>query len=122
MIQALTIAVAVFFIAMGVVTLVHPGIIGATFGHTLTVDGRNEVRAVYGGFGVLVGVVIALAPTLPAFRPGIYFAVSIALAGMALGRFASALVERPRAFYPCWFYCGGEILMALVLLEAALTA
>ena len=54
--------VAAFFVAMGVLALVAPERILATFGTTgLTVEGRNEVRAVYGGFGVAVGVLLVAA-------------------------------------------------------------
>jgi hypothetical protein len=43
-------------------------------------------------------------------------AIATALAGMAGGRLVAALVERPRRFYPCWFYALAEALMAAVLL------
>ena len=45
------------FIAMGVMALLRPAQVLAYFGlHNLTPDLRNEVRAVYGGFGVALPV------------------------------------------------------------------
>jgi hypothetical protein len=113
------VGVAVFFVAMGALALLAPERIVATFGTTgLTADGRNEVRAVYGGFGVAVGVLLVVTAGNLALRPGVLAAIAAALAGMAGGRLVAALVERPGRFYPCWFYTGAEALMAAVLLAA----
>jgi membrane associated rhomboid family serine protease len=73
---------------------------------------------VYGGFGIAVGVVLLVATASPALRPGVYVALAAALGGMAGGRLVAAVVERPRGFYPCWFYCLAEMLMAAVLVAA----
>jgi hypothetical protein len=111
--------VGIFFLAMGVLALVAPERVAAIFGTTgLTADGRNEVRAVYGGFGVAVGVLLIVATGNPALRPGVLATIAAALGGMAGGRLVAALVERPRRFYPCWFYCVAETLMAAVLIAA----
>jgi hypothetical protein len=112
-------AVAVFFVAMGAIALVAPEWIVAPFGTAgLTADGRNEVRAVYGGFGVAIGVLLVVALRHPALRSGVLLAVATALAGMAGGRLVAAGVERPVRFYPCWFYAVAEALMAALLLAA----
>jgi len=111
---------SLFFLAMGLVALVVPERITATFGTpTLTVDGRNEVRAVYGGFGLAIGVLLLAAERLPAIRQGALVAVAVALAGMAGGRLVAAALERPRTFYPAWFYCAVETVGAVALLVAA---
>ena len=56
-------AVAVFFVLMGLMGLFTPERIQAPFGTTVqTVEGRNEVRAVYGGFGIAM----ACEPGMPA--------------------------------------------------------
>lgn len=108
--------VIVFFVGMGLLALASPEAITRPFGMpTLTPAGRNEVRAVYGGFGLAVAGVLVLALYTPALRAGVLLAVAASLAGMAGGRLIAALVERPRAFYPSWFYCGLESVMALVL-------
>ena len=112
--------VGVFFLAMGLVALAVPERVSATFGTpTLTAEGRNEVRAVYGGFGVALGVLLLVAPRLPAIRQGVLVCAAVALAGMAAGRVLALAVERPRRFYPCGFYLTVEALMAAVLFAAA---
>ena len=121
-VTALTILVTIFFAGMGLLALVRPEQISGTFGTpSLTADGRNEVRAVYGGFGVAIAVLLATAPLMPALGRGIYVAVAIALVGMAGGRLVAAMVERPRRFYPCWCYCALEAAMAAILLAASVT-
>jgi hypothetical protein len=112
--------VIVFFVGMGLLALASPEAITRPFGiPALTPAGRNEVRAVYGGFGLAVAAMLMLALYTPALRAGILLAVAASLAGMAGGRVVAALVERPKAFYPSWFYCGLETAMALVLWQAA---
>jgi hypothetical protein len=117
--DALVIVIAVFFLGMGLVALAMPERISAIFGQTLTADGRNEVRAVYGGFGVAIAAVLMIAASRPGLRVGVFTAVACALAGMAGGRLVSAAVERPRSFYPAWFYFTAEAVMAAVLFGAA---
>ena len=91
-----------------------------TFGTTsLTPEGRNEVRAVYGGFGLAVAGLLYMALSTPALRPGAFVAVAASLAGMAGGRVVAALIERPKRFYPSWFFGLLETSMALVLWLAA---
>jgi len=115
----LTIAVdlvIVFFIGMGLLALASPESISRINGTpTLTAAGRNEIRAVYGGFGLAVAAVLVLALYTPTLHAGVLLAVAASLAGMAAGRLVAALVERPAAFYPSWFYCGLETAMAVVL-------
>lgn len=115
----LTSAIAVFFLLMGLVGLVAPERITSIFGvPSLTADGRNEVRAVYGGYGVAMSAVLFAAPRLPAIHQGVLACVAAALAGMAGGRIVAALVERPQRFYPSWFWCAVEAVMAVALLAA----
>ena len=60
MVSLLVIAVAVFFLGMGIVALWRPALILGLFGTAVTTsEGRNEVRAVYGGYGVAMGVLLA---------------------------------------------------------------
>ena len=115
----LTIAVdlvIVFFIGMGLLALATPESISRINGTpTLTPAGRNEIRAVYGGFGLAVAAMLVVAMYDPALRAGVLLAVAASVGGMAGGRLVAALVERPTAFYPSWFYCGLETAMAVVL-------
>jgi uncharacterized membrane protein len=58
-----------------------------------TATARNEVQAVYGGFGIAMAVVLLLPYEFPALRNGIGCTVASALAGMAAGRVIAALRE-----------------------------
>jgi hypothetical protein len=119
-VTALIVVIGLFFLSMGLLALASPERISSIFGsHTLTIDGRNEVRAVYGGYGVAMAALLLAAPHLPSIRQGVLLCVAAALAGMAGGRVLALIVERPSTFYPSWFYCGLEAAMALALLAAA---
>ena len=90
--------VALFFAGMGVAALVRPAFIWAPFGvEPTTPESRNEVRAVYGGFGLAVAVLLVVADGKPAdLRDGVLIAVAVSLFGMAAGRVFSGLFE-PKA-------------------------
>lgn len=120
MLTTLVMLVVIFFAGMGLLALAAPDRIAVTFGATvLTPAGRNEIRAVYGGFGLAMAAIILVATRDPTLARGIYLTVAAALGGMAAGRIVSAAVERPRSFYPSWLYCGLETMMALTLFAAA---
>ena len=108
--------VAIFFFGMGVYALALPARVLSFFGvDVTTVDGRNEVRAVYGGFGVAIGVLLFAAGGMPALRSGVFVSVAIGLLGMAAGRVAAAVLDGPPGFFPALFGAV-EIAMAVVLL------
>src|SRR5262245_44384246 len=101
---------------MGLVALAAPEAVSRTFGTlTLTPDGRNEVRAVYGGFGLAVAAMLAGGLYDPELRKGVFLTIAGSLAGMAAGRVIAAVIERPATFYPSWLYCGVELTMATTL-------
>jgi hypothetical protein len=114
---AVIIVIAVFFLGMGVYALAAPAALIRPFGVTLESPvSRSEVRAVYGGFGLAIAAVLGYA----AFRSGdvqkgILITVGVALAGMALGRIVSALVDARTPFYPNWFYFIVEAVAAAAL-------
>lgn len=118
--DAIVLIVAAGFAAMGLGALVRPRDVLAQFGVAVdTADGRNEVRAVYGGFGIAVGVALAVAALGdPSTADGIVVAVAVALAGMAAGRLLSAVVERPSGLFPVWTYFAIEVVGAVVLVLA----
>ncbi len=110
--------VAGFFLAMGVVALWRPERVAGGFGTpSLTRDGRNEVRAVYGGFGVAVALLLVASAWLPALRAGVLAAVAVALGGMALGRLVSAWVDGPPGWIP-WLFGALELVLAAALVLA----
>ena len=88
-------AVAVAFALMGIGALVRPTVVTRQFGiPALTPEGRSEVRAVYGGFGLAVAGMLVIAITTPDLRAGIAITVAVALFGMAVGRVVSAVIDR----------------------------
>lgn len=112
--------VAVLFALMGLYGLARPTQLVAPFGTRVDhVDARNEVRAVYGGFGIAIAVILGLAAAdVGDVRFGVCLAVGAALVGMAFGRLVSAVIERPGAFYPVWFYFLVEVILAGMLFVA----
>ncbi len=112
--ELVVLAVALGFALMGLTALARPAYIGSFFDVRIeSADGRNEVRAVYGGFGLAVALALLLATQRAELRDGVIVCVSLALAGMAGGRLFSALLERP-GFWP-WFFCGIEAAAAALL-------
>lgn len=112
--------VAVFFLGMGLYGLAMPAALIRPFGIALPdATARAEVRAVYGGFGVAIAGVLALAAAGHVAGEGILIAVAAALLGMAFGRLVAGIVDTPKAFYPNWFYFVVELVLAGALLWAA---
>ena len=114
--------VAIFFAGMGAVALVRPAIVWAPFGVAPTTPAsRNEVRAVYGGFGIALAILLVVADNAATgFRDGVLVAIAVALAGMAAGRIVGFVVEpRSARGFPALFGVI-EVLLAAALLGAAL--
>jgi predicted anti-sigma-YlaC factor YlaD len=95
MTAALVTPVALFFLSFSVWALVAP----VPFARIVGLDadtpmGRNEVRAVYGGFGLaMVALCAGALLAWPEFRAGLFLALALALGGMAGGRVVAALVS-----------------------------
>jgi hypothetical protein len=117
----LLIAVAMFFLAMGIYALLAPAALARPFRITIdTPEARSEIRAVYGGFGIAVAAVLIVAAlNVGGLRTGMVVTVAAALAGMALGRLLSRLADKPTPFYPIWFYFCVEAVGAALLVTAA---
>jgi hypothetical protein len=109
--------IAVFFLGMGIYALAAPAALVRPFGITLgEAASRSEVRAVYGGFGLAItGVLVFAAVEQGDIRTGILITVGAALAGMAFGRLAAAVLGDRTAFYPNWFYCLVEAIAAAAI-------
>lgn len=104
--DVIVLIVAAGFVVMGALALVRPADLLTPLGVTVdTADGRNEVSAVYGGFGVALGALLAVAALGdPSTAEGVFVAVAVALLGMAAGRLLSALRERPTGVYPVIYF------------------
>jgi len=112
-------AVAMFFFGMGLYALAAPAALIRPFGVTLSrPESRAEVRAVYGGFGLAIAGVLGYAALHPPASTAILITVAVALAGMAVGRLISAVVDDRTAFYPNWFYFLVEVVLAAALVLA----
>ncbi|MGW5376658.1 DUF4345 family protein [Nocardia sp. NPDC003999] len=120
MAQAVCVIIGVFFLGMGSYAIAAPAALIQPFGIRLTEpSARYEVRAVYGGFGLAMAAVLAVAAIdLAGLRGGIMVAIGAALAGMALGRVLSAVLDERTAFYPTWFYGAVEAIGAAALFLA----
>ena len=115
--DAVLLIVAAAFAAMGAGAIARPRLVLSQFGVPVdTVDGRNEVRAVYGGFGLAIAALLAVAALAdPTTADGIVLSVAVALAGMAAGRLISTAFERPAKTYPVWVYFAIEVAGAAAL-------
>jgi hypothetical protein len=99
------IVVALLFALMGLAAFARPRTLVAPFGLTAdSADARNEVQAVYGGFGLAVAATLAATLWYPHFRDGVVLAVAASLAGMAGGRAVAALRERPGRWPVVFFF------------------
>jgi hypothetical protein len=109
---------ALFLLGMGLSALLRPAFVVSFVGLVpSSADARNEVRAVYGGFGIALAVLLLLTAESAALRPGVLLAVATALLGMATGRLLSLLVERTGR-WPVLFLAV-ETLLGLALLRDA---
>lgn len=113
--------IGIFFLAMGLYALATPAALAAPFNLSVqTPESRSEVRAVYGGFGIAMALVLgAAARDVGDIRTGAVVTVGAALIGMAAGRLVSRLFDTSVRFYPIWFYFGVELVAGSLLLIAA---
>jgi len=111
------IVVALCFAFMGLAAFARPRTLVAPFGLTAdSADSRNEIQAVYGGFGLALAAILLATLWYPQFRAGVIVAVAAALAGMAGGRVIGALRERPGRLPVVFFFV--EAVGAAFLLTA----
>lgn len=110
---------ALAFALMGLVAFTAPVWVTRQFDiPTLSAAGRNEVRAVYGGFGLMMAAMLVIALTAPALRAGIAATVGAALAGMAAGRLISAALDRGIGRFPALYLCIETVGAALLFIYA----
>ena len=111
---------AVFFGVMGVLSMYRPEALPDALGSTnQSADERNEVRAVYGGFGIAIAALLIWTLTDDTHSSGIYLTVSTALIGMAAGRIVDVLVDRERPWiWPTAFFFAAEVAFAAMLFGA----
>ncbi len=104
---------------MGLGAIARPVLVTRQFGiFDLTVAGRNEVRSVYGGFGLAMAAMLAAALWRPELRVGVCLTVAAALAGMAGGRVLSTVIDRRIDRWPAVYMCLEAVVAALLALTA----
>ncbi|HEY4123940.1 MAG TPA: DUF4345 family protein [Rhizomicrobium sp.] len=109
------IIVAIGFALMGLAAFIRPRTLLAMLGLPAeTPDSRNEIQAVYGGFGLAMAGVLIAPHWYPGLTSGIALTVGVALAGMAIGRLIAALRERPGS-WPSIFFVIEAIAAGLLL-------
>ena len=92
--SALVLVVSLGFFVMGIAAIGWPVRFADFVGYkSITPDGSNEVRAVYGGFGVFIAMALMIALRSPYYAPGIYVCAMLALLGMVSGRIVSILFD-----------------------------
>lgn len=106
----------VFFLGMGLIALIRPRHVVGLVGIRLDSGAaRNEIRAVYGGFGLAIAGLLLASVWLPAWQSGVLLAVAVALLGMAGGRVISFLCDGIQRWPVCFFV--GECTLAALLLN-----
>lgn len=96
--------VAVIFAVMGLAAFVRPAAMLAPIGLPAeTVDARNEIQAVYGGFGLAMAAMLIAPLWLPDLGAGPAVVVGIALGGMAFGRVIALIREQRIGKFPAAF-------------------
>ena len=115
--DTLVLVSAGLFAAMGGWALARPTRVVDRFGiDVTTLDGRNEIGAVYGGFGVAVAALLVFAATTDGrgelWIPSI---VSVQCLGMATGRIVSMARDRTRGSRTVWLFVVVELALAVAL-------
>src|SRR5262245_57490840 len=102
------------FAAMGGALLWRPEFLTRLTNVELTtIESRNEVRAVYGGFGIAMAIALLIAAIFSHLYQGILMTIGLALIGMAAGRGYSAWLERPSAMV--WAFLALEAVLGIML-------
>ncbi|CAE7207002.1 unnamed protein product [Symbiodinium natans] len=114
--------VAAFFAGMGLVGIVEPAMVLYFFGmDALPPDLRNEVRGVYGGFGLAIAAVLVFTQRVerrrPAYVLGIRTAIAVSLSGMAAGRLVSWAIEPTTGPWPLVFFAVEVALASLLTIS-----
>ena len=118
--QIVALIAAVLFLGMGITALVRPEFVTSLFAMpTLNADMKNEVRAVYGGFGIAMAMVLAFGSAWEILRPGIQITAGAALVGMALGRVFSLAVDKAIGRNPFIFLILEFVMGSLLLYVGA---
>lgn len=110
------ICAALFFGAIGLTAMIRPQTLlqqGFSI-EAIQPESQNEIRAVYGGFPLVVAGLLLFSLTRPNLSDGILFALAFCSAGMAMGRVVSALIDQKIGRQPALFLVL-ELIVALII-------
>lgn len=108
-------AAGLFYLALGVVALAKPTTLLTGFGlPAQSLDARNEVRAVYGGFPIAVAALVIWSLSGAEHASGILLSLAVASLGMALGRLVSAAIDGSIGRLPALFIAVELVLAAML--------
>ncbi len=97
----ITMLFATLFAAMGMIACYDPDIIARLFyTQPSTIDLRNEIRAVYGGYGLITAILLIISLLE---KPGIVMirlVIGLHLVGMAFTRIISTFIDGVPGAYP----------------------
>lgn len=112
---------AALFVAMGLMAIYDP-VYTLSFlsAGDLGADMRNEVRAVYGGFSIAMGIALFISLRRSPLGKGIVVTVAMAVGGMAAGRLISLTIEMPGTDWPIVFLAIEVVSAALLYLALRL--
>ena len=104
-----------FYLTLGTAALIRPETLLSSFGIGVQGrDGRNEIRAVYGGFPLAVAGMLGFSLLYARLSDGVLLALAVTTLGMAAGRIISALIDRGIGRLPAIFI-GIEVLVAAMI-------
>ena len=80
---------------MGIIAILNPQFVADIVGYKaiLGIDGKNEIRAVYGGFGLLIAGLLYYSKDTN-LEIGVKLTVATSLIGMASGRIVSLMIDK----------------------------
>ena len=85
---------ALVFVGYGLVCLLSPSVVADQTGMVLATGvARTEVRAMYGGLQIAVGLLSLAGVMRPALQPSVLFTLLFLFFGLASGRILGILVE-----------------------------
>ncbi|WP_309645892.1 DUF4345 family protein [Phenylobacterium sp.] len=109
-----------FFAWLGVTAICFPGGLLGSYGiKVATVDGFNEIRAVYGGLPLMWSALLFASLARPELRTPVALSVAAACIGMVAGRLVSAGIDQSLGRMPTIFL-GIETAVAAALIASAL--
>ncbi len=115
MIQLLT---ALLFAAMGLAALLRPALVADLFSlGSLRSDMRSEIRAVYGGYGLVIAGLLYAASQSATLEVGIVITVACSLLAMAAGRLISLMIDGQLDRFPAIFLAIEVVFGALLIVS-----